>query len=252
MLILLSPAKNQDFTNPAPVQDYSDISFPTDTAELVTELKKYSPEKLGDLMSISPKLSELNYQRFHDFNTDKSPTKQVLFAFQGDAYKSLNAASLSGDDIAFAQQHLVMLSGLYGLLRPLDLIHAYRLEMKTKLANPKGKDLYQFWGDKLTKQLNTWLANTENNTVINLASGEYSKAIDFKQISGQVITIDFKELKDDQYKTIGLFAKRARGAMARYIICHQITEPKSLENFAELGYKYNPELSISNKMVFCR
>lgn len=256
MLILLSPAKNQDFSQSAPTAQTSSITFKTEVDTLVQLLKTYRLAELSKLMSISSKLSELNYQRYQDFKLFAHPvkdkTKQALWAFSGDVYKSLDAASFDDADIAFAQDHLVLLSGLYGLLRPLDLIHPYRLEMKTVLKNPQGKDLYQFWGTKLTNQLNQWVSKQANKTIINLASSEYAKAIQPKEIKGNFINIDFKENKGGQLKTIGLMAKRARGLMARYIIKHQITDPSLLKNFGEAGYQYDQSLSDQHKMVFCR
>ena len=252
MLILISPAKKQNFDTQAPTDLTTSLVFPSEITKLVKTVKQYSPAELGKLMSTSTKLSELNYQRYQGFHFSDNNEKQSLWAFQGDVYKSLDAASFNQQDIQFAQENLVMLSGLYGLLRPCDLMKPYRLEMKTALQNNQGKDLYQFWGAKLTDTLNQWLEPRSKKTIINLASSEYFKAIQPKNINGNVITIDFKENKDGQFKTIGIFAKRARGLMARYIIKHQITNPDNLKNFGENGYQFDATLSNENKMVFCR
>ena len=255
MLVLLSPAKNQDFKVKAPTDQSTQITFKGEVAELVDCLRQYDVKGLGKLMSISDKLARLNFDRlktFHLAHFGLDNAKQALFAFQGDVYKGLDAASLTEQDITFAQDHIVMLSGLYGLLRPLDLMQAYRLEFKTKLPNPKGKDLYAFWGDKLTQQLNQWLQQQDQKIVINLASNEYYHAIQPQNIAGDVIDIDFKEHKDGQFKTIGIYAKRARGMMARHIIRHQIVDVDGLKTFAEAGYAFNDDMSSTHKLAFTR
>lgn len=255
MIILLSPAKNQNFDNPAPTDQFTHITFQEEVNTLVKCLRQYDAEGLGKLMSISDQLSELNYQRLQTFNEenfDLQHAKQALFAFQGDSYKALNANTLTAKNIAYAQQCLVMLSGLYGLLRPLDLIQAYRLEMKTKLENPKGKDLYAFWGDALTNKLNQWLQQYDNKLLINLASNEYYRAITPNKIAAKVIDIDFKEQHHGQFKTIGIHAKRARGLMARHIICHQIEHVDDLMSFSEAGYQFNQNVSTDNQLTFTR
>lgn len=255
MLVLISPAKSQDFDTPAPVGTTTQPVFQQQIAELVNVCRQLSPTELSKLMSISAKLADLNHQRYQNFATDRydlSNAKQALFAFQGDVYKGLDASTLDQTAVNFAQDHLVMLSGLYGLLRPLDLMQPYRLEMKTKLNNAKGKDLYTFWADQLTQQLDKWLQTHNEPTIINLASNEYFHAIQPKAINGRVLTIDFKEAKDGQLKTIGIHAKRARGLMARYIMAHQMTQSEPLKHFAEAGYQFQAELSQTDRWVFAR
>lgn len=261
MLMILSPAKSQDFENASPVGAFTEPVFGAETAELVQCLRQYDAKGLSQLMSISDKLGQLNFERYEGFVLPSPPlpnrergvnSKQAMFVFTGDVYKGLDANTLTEEDIQFAQDHLVMLSGLYGLLRPLDLMQPYRLEMKTKLPNPQGKDLYAFWGSQLTDQLNTWLAQQENPVLVNLASNEYAGAVDFKKIQGTVVTVDFKENKNGAFKTIGIHAKRARGLMARHIIRHGLTDIESLKTFSEAGYQFNAELSTTDNMVFTR
>jgi len=255
MLALLSPAKSQDFDTPAPITQTTQPTFKTEIKTLVDTCRQLNKAEIAKLMHISPKLAQLNYERFQNFDTahfDQINAKQSLFSFQGDVYKGLDAASLTEEDIKFAQQSLVMISGLYGLLRPLDLMQPYRLEMKTSLKNPRGKDLYAFWGNTLSQQLNTWLGSHTNKTIINLASNEYWRAINNKILDADIIQIDFKEAKDGSFKTIGIHAKRARGLMARHIIRHQLNSPNALKHFTEAGYVYNTELSKPNHLVFTR
>ena len=255
MLVLISPAKSQDFDTPPPIDNTTQPVFQQQIAKLVDVCRQLDKTELARLMSISEKLAALNHQRYQTFNPDQYDhhnAKQALFAFQGDVYKGLDAQSLDSGTIVFAQEQLVMLSGLYGLLRPLDLMQPYRLEMKTKLNNAKGKDLYAFWGTQLTEQLNQWLQSHEEPTVVNLASNEYFHVIMPKMIDGRVLTIDFKETKDGQLKTIGIHAKRARGLMARYIMTHRITHSEPLKRFGEAGYQFQADLSQSDRWVFVR
>lgn len=253
MLVLLSPSKTQDFTavdSPTPSQP----ELLEHTELLAKELKKLSAAQIGKLMGVSEKLSALNHQRFKDFHTPFTPenAKPAALAFKGDVYDGLDAPSLSKKELAFAQHSLRILSGFYGVLRPLDLIQAYRLEMKTPLKNPRGKDLYAFWGDRLTETLNAHLQAEKTDTVINLASQEYFGAVKAKKLDGRLITVHFKERKDGKLKVIGLFAKRARGMMARYIVQHGITKPEGLTAFNEAGYGFEPELSSDTEFVFAR
>lgn len=254
MKIILSPAKSLDFSHPAPTDSFSQADFLTDSASLIEQLQDFSPEQISKLMGISEKLGELNYQRYQDWSLPLTPdnAKQSLFTFTGDVYQGLEADSLSNDDIAFAQQHLRILSGLYGLLKPLDLMLPYRLEMGTKLSNTRGKNLYDFWGKQLTDALNKELESEANPVLINLASNEYSKAVHLKKLAAEVITPVFKDEKNGQYKIISFYAKKARGLMARYIINHRITDPEAIKDFDLSGYCFSRDLTQGNQWVFIR
>ena len=254
MLAVLSPAKKLDMEKPAPISDYSQPEFMTETEELVAVLRHMSREELGGLMKLSDKLTELNYDRYRRFDAPftLSNAKQAAYAFQGDTYVGFDAESLSTEDMIYAQDHVRVLSGLYGLLRPLDLMHAYRLEMGTPLKNPKGKNLYNFWGDKLTAALKETVKDDQNPVVINLASHEYSKALAPEKLGGGMITPHFKEMKEDGPKVIGLYAKRARGAMARYMVENRIENPEDLKDFDIDGYQFQPKASNDTDWVFLR
>jgi len=255
MLVLLSPAKNQHHD---PIALQCDVSQPQTSKEikiLVSELKNYSKKKLAKLMSISDSLAELNYERFQSFTPAKfnsSNAKPAAFAFQGDAYKSLNVNDFSVNDLKFMQKHAMILSGLYGYLRPLDLIQAYRLEMKTPLKNPMGKDLYKFWGNTITDGINKALSTHKNKFIVNLASNEYFKAVHPMRLSGKTINIHFKEGKNGVYKTIGFSAKRARGLMTRFIIKNSLDIPNDLKDFADSDYQFSKQLSSDQDFVFIR
>lgn len=257
MISILSPSKTQDFADdglkPSKIA-YSQPALLQDSTVLVKELRKKSVEAIEKLMSVSENIATLNHERFQQFSTPFSPenARQALLAFKGDVYTDIDIHAYKKADFDFAQQHLCILSGLYGLLKPLDLIQPYRLEMKTKLKNPKGKDLYQFWGGKITDQLNEALKEQKTKVLINLASNEYFKAIQAGELKGEIITPVFKEHKDGQYKTIALYAKRARGMMANFIIRHRMDTPKKLKTFAEAGYEYSEALSSENQWVFVR
>lgn len=205
-------------------------------------------------MSVSDSLAELNRQRFKQWKTPFRPdnSRQAMFAFKGDVYLGLDAYSMAPAEVKFAQSHLRILSGLYGLLRPLDLMQAYRLEMGTRLGTQQGSNLYQFWGDRITKSLNRELKQSDSKTLVNLASGEYFKSIKPKQLNAEIITPAFKEYRDGQYKFIQFFAKKARGLMARYLIDRKIDDPEALKDFDYAGYGYNAELSDDNEWVFTR
>jgi cytoplasmic iron level regulating protein YaaA (DUF328/UPF0246 family) len=254
MLILLSPSKTQDFINPTPFADYTQPALLEESKLLMKELKKFSEEEISGLMHISGKLATLNYERYQHFKTPFTPanSKQAVFAFQGDVYDGLNVTALGEDALYFLQEHVRILSGLYGALRPLDLIQAYRLEMGTSLKNIRGRDLYAFWGDKITDSINTQLQAINSDIVINLASEEYFKAINVKKLNARLITPQFKEKRLSGYKMIGLFAKKARGHMAHYIAHRQIEEPEALRFFAEDGYRLNVTLSTAKSPVYTR
>ncbi|MDB2589559.1 peroxide stress protein YaaA [Candidatus Thioglobus sp.] len=249
MLAVISPSKTQDFS-PPDIQDYTSTRQLNESKILVKILKQKTQVELSKLMSISKKLSELNYTRFQNFSTpfDFNNAKQALLAFKGDVYNGIDAPNLSKKDLEFAQDNLRMLSGLYGVIRPLDLIAPYRLEMGTKLENSKGKNLYEFWGDKISKLLN----EDETEVIINLASNEYFKGIDKKALKAQVINIVFKELKNDTYKIIGIYAKRARGLMVQFMIKNRIKNPQDLKTFKEEDYCFREEMSDSMTWVFTR
>jgi len=254
MLLIISPAKKLDFGKPSPCSEHSHPAMLEEAASLVDILRQKDSFQIADLMSLSMNLADLNVRRYQEwqtpFTTDNA--KQAVFAFRGDVYQGMDADTLSEDSIHFSQQHLRILSGLYGLLRPLDLIQPYRLEMGTKLANPRGRDLYAHWGNCITDALNEAVSEQGDNILINLASNEYFKSVNVKKISANIITPQFKELRGDNYKVISFNAKKARGQMVRYIIEHQLSEPESLKNFNADGYVFNDSISEGNTWVFTR
>ena len=254
MLVVVSPAKNLDFESSIPVSDFSQPAMLDDTNRLMEVCRTLSPADLSSLMKISDKLATLNANRFAEFSTPFTAdnARQAMYAFNGDVYTGLDAYTLSEDSVAYAQNHLRILSGLYGLLRPLDLMQAYRLEMGTKLANPDGKDLYEFWGDRITQVLNDAMEEQGDNVLVNLASNEYFKAVKKKQLNGMVITPTFKDCKNGQYKIISFFAKKARGLMARYIIENRVEDVEGLKAFDVDGYVFSEEQSSSTELVFLR
>ncbi|WP_439184375.1 peroxide stress protein YaaA [Carboxylicivirga taeanensis] len=254
MHIIISPAKSLDFETKAPKTDHTTIRFHNEAQAIVQELKKYSPDKLMDLMKISSQLGQLNYQRFQEWEYPFSSeeAKAALFAFKGDVYTGLEANTLNEREVQYAQEKLRILSGLYGLLRPLDSILAYRLEMGTKLAVQEKQNLYSFWGDKIAALLEADMNEQGSEVLVNLASNEYFKAIDKKAFGKQVVTPVFKDWKNGQYKVISFFAKKARGLMTRFIIQHKITQADDLIAFNEGGYYYKADLSKTNQPVFVR
>ena len=259
MLILISPAKTLDFETLAPIAQFSQPDFLDDTAKLVKQLKQLSAGEISSLMKVSDKLGVLNSDRFKAWQADfdDANAKQALLAFQGDVYQGMQVDNFQPADFEYAQSHLRILSGLYGVLRPLDLIQPYRLEMGTKLAHAKLQDLsanslYEFWGDKLVQTLNGQLEQQEQKVIINLASNEYFKAVKPKLLQAEIITPAFKDWKSDKYKIISFYAKKARGMMTSYIIKNRITNLNELQNFAEAGYSYNPELSDPKNPTFTR
>jgi uncharacterized protein len=254
MLLLISPAKTLDFETPAPTAEFTQADFLKQSKQLISELRVLAPHDISSLMSISDKLGALNFDRFASWKTPFKPTnaKQALFAFQGDVYTGMQAQTFSAEDIQFAQQHLRILSGLYGLLRPLDLMQAYRLEMGTSFANSRGKNLYEFWGDSITKALNKQLAELNASVVINLASQEYFSAVKPKLLKAEIITPIFKDQKNGQYKIISFFAKKARGMMSAYIIQNRIREPEAIKHFDLAGYRFDAAMSSERDWVFTR
>ncbi|ERP91016.1 hypothetical protein Q666_12495 [Marinobacter sp. ES-1] len=253
MLMIISPAKTLDYESPLATETYTQPDYLDDACELIDQLKELEPHQVSNLMSISDKLGQLNAERFRTWHTPFTPdnARQAILAFKGDVYTGLDAESFSEDDFAFAQQHLRMLSGLYGLLKPLDLMQAYRLEMGTKFENKRGKDLYAFWGSKLTKALNELLA-ADDKVLVNLASNEYFKSVQKKNIDGRLITPQFKDWKNGQYKIISFYAKKARGLMCRYAIQNRITQADDLKGFNLEGYYFSEEQSDNNNWVFLR
>lgn len=254
MKILLSPAKTLDFEQSAPIDATTQPEFQKEVKQLVGILRKYSEHEIAELMNVNPDLAHLNYQRYQDFEDTftEENAKQALFAFKGDVYDGLDATSLSEDDVHFAQEYVRILSGLYGVLRPLDLMQPYRLEMSTKLANPNGDDLYKYWGKNITDKLNNDIQQDGDDFVLNLASKEYFKVIQPKKLHVPVISPAFKEAKGDQYKVIALYAKKARGLMTRYVIRNGITTKEGIKSFMEEGYAYNEKLSTDKEPVFTR
>jgi cytoplasmic iron level regulating protein YaaA (DUF328/UPF0246 family) len=254
MLVVLSPAKNLDFSTPAPIDDFTQPQLLEDSAELIELCRDLSPANISSLMKISDKLAGLNADRFASWQTPFTPdnAKQAVLAFNGDVYGGLDAGSFSAEDMAFAQQHLRILSGLYGVLKPLDLMQAYRLEMGTKLANQGGKDLYQFWNDKITLVLNEAIKKQGDNVLVNLASNEYFKSVRAKKLNAQIITPTFLDCKKGQYKVISFFAKKARGLMARFIIQQRIAEVAQLKEFDVAGYGFDKNRSTATELVFSR
>ncbi len=256
MLAVLSPSKTLDESAVKAIGAPTEPSFLKDAATLVNCLKTLSEEDLQQLMSISPKLAELNARRYQGFQMPFTAdnSKQALLMFKGDVYDGLDAASLTAAERARSNDSLRILSGLYGLLRPLDLMQPYRLEMGTKLKNERGKNLYDFWGTRLSRALNEALSQQDKGEkrLINLASNEYFKAVDIAALDCPVTTIHFKEEKGDMLKVIGLHAKKARGLMARFIVQQQPKTPEDLEAFNAAGYRFRPSLSSAAEMVFSR
>ena len=254
MITIISPAKKLEETTQAITNQYTTPEFLDEAKELVEELRRLTPQEIEKLMGVNRNIAEINYERFMRWSskTPSANAQQSIFTFNGHVYKRLSAESMDEKDLEFAQQHLRILSGLYGILRPLDLIQPYRLEMGTPLNTGKGKNLYEFWGNKISKIINSKLRNQKNPTLVNLASREYFKAIKPDLIEGNIITPIFKEKRENQYKTITVYAKKARGAMTRFIIRERIRNPEVIKTFEEDGYVYNEELSSEKEWVFIR
>ncbi len=254
MIAILSPAKKLDFKKEVPTRKSSEIIFSDEASTLADKLKKFSPDELMKLMKISRQLGELNAERFNKWHCpyDTKESRQAIYAFNGEAYNGLDAYSLSAKETDTAQHQLRILSGMYGILRPLDRIMPYRLEMGTKLFDNEWKNLYEFWGQKLTNQLNRDLKQGNHKALVNLASKEYFKAIDAEKIEKPIISPVFKENKNGEYKVISIYAKKARGMMVRFIIQNNLTEPEDLKAFDEDGYHFNNQLSGDTEMVFTR
>ncbi len=254
MLIVISPAKSLDFTTPTVTSEYTMPEFLEQSEKLIGKLKKMSPRQLSKLMNISKDLGELNFQRYQNWSLPFNPdnAKQAVLAFNGDVYQGLQAASLPEEKLELAQKHLRILSGLYGVLKPLDLIQPYRLEMGTKLKYYKSDDLYSFWNPLLTKKINESITGSGSDILVNLASNEYFKSIDKKRLKAKIVTPEFKDRKNGEYKMISFFAKKARGLMTRFILENSIDDTENLQAFDSEGYVFNPNLSKPGNPVFTR
>ena len=252
MKVLLSPAKSLDFKSLLPTEKNSFLCFEKEAEYLNSILKRKSPKDLSDLMSISSKIANINYERNHNWSLPftKKNSRQAVYAFSGDVYRGLDAYSIDTNNIDFMNHTVRIISGLYGIIKPLDLIQPYRLEMGTKLSFDGNKNLYDYWREKITNQLNSELSESE--PVLNLASNEYFKAIDTKVIKSDVYSANFKQLRDGNYKTIAIFSKKARGMMTRYIIDNNITDINSLKSFNIDGYVYHETLSSEKELIFSR
>ncbi|MDF7628788.1 peroxide stress protein YaaA [Erwiniaceae bacterium L1_55_4] len=254
MLMVISPAKTLDFESPLATQRYTQSTLLEKSQQLIDVARDLSPAQISSLMSISDKLAHLNADRFNQWQPPFTleNARQAILAFKGDVYTGLQAETFSDADFDFAQQHLRMLSGLYGVLRPLDLMQPYRLEMGIKLANPAAKDLYGFWGDLLTQKLNEAMAEQGDEVLINLASDEYFKAVKPKQLNGELIKPVFLDEKNGKFKVISFYAKKARGLMSRYVIQNRLSKPEQLKQFDVDGYFFAADESKGNELVFKR
>ncbi|MDF1697776.1 MAG: peroxide stress protein YaaA [Saprospiraceae bacterium] len=254
MITLLSPAKTLDFETPERITELSTPQFALEANRLIRILKKKTIADIKDLMHISDALAKLNRTRFKTFQkeyTDEN-SKSAITAFKGDVYVGLDVPTLEQADLDFANQHIRILSGLYGLLLPYDRMQPYRLEMGTRLENKKGTNLYHYWGDTISKALNKELKAQDSNTILNLASNEYFKAIDKKKLKANIIDVDFKEDKEGELKFVSFFAKKARGLMARYVVKNKIDDVESIKGFDYENYRFVEELSTDSKLLFVR
>ncbi|ARR48433.1 peroxide stress protein YaaA [Photobacterium damselae subsp. piscicida] len=254
MLIVVSPAKTLDYESPLVTEQYTLPELTEHSQQLIEVCRELTPMDIARLMKVSDKIAGLNAARFAEWVPTFTPenARPAMFAFKGDVYTGLAAETMTAKQIAYAQQHFRMLSGLYGLLRPLDLMQPYRLEMGTKLENPRGANLYQFWGNIITDKVNLALAEQGDDILVNLASNEYFKSVKPKQVKGTIITPVFKDAKKGQYKVISFYAKKARGLMARYIIDNQIDSIEKLKEFDAAGYYFVAAESTATELVFKR
>ena len=254
MLFLLSPAKSLDYETPLGDIPHSQPQFKAQSQALIEVLRTQSPQQIASLMDLSDALSGLNVARYAAWSRRSTlrNARPAVLAFNGDVYEGLQARTLPVADLEWAQQHVAILSGLYGVLRPLDLLQPYRLEMGTRLATPQGSNLYQFWGSSIAQHLNQRLRADTSPVVVNLASQEYFKAVDRKTLKAPVVECVFEDYKGGAYKVISFHAKRARGLMARYAIEHRITTPEGLKHFDSEGYAHAPEVSGLDRLVFRR
>ena len=252
MLIVLSPAKSLDLETPPTTSLHSTPDFLDHSAQLIERMRQFSPAEVGSLMGISDALSALNVARYASWTPQLTDARQAIMAFNGDVYAGFEARTLQPAQLDYAQSRVRILSGLYGLLRPLDLIHPHRLEMGTRLSTARGKDLYAFWGDTITDALNRTASEQQAKVLVNLASEEYFKSVKPRQLSVPVISPVFEDWKNGKYKIISFYAKRARGMLARYAAVHQIRDPEQLKQFDVDGYAYVPEASNDSSWVFRR
>jgi len=255
MIALIAPAKRLDYDSDLSVEDFSIAEHLKESKKLIKELQKKSPEDLSSLMGLSENLSVLNFERNMNWQVPKKPSnevRQAIFAFKGDVYVGLDSETLSKSDIKYAQKNLAILSGLYGLLKPLDLMYPYRLEMGTKMKNENGKNLYEFWGNKITTSINALAKENNSKGIINLASVEYFTSVKTENLDLPVYSPVFKDFKNGKYKIISFFAKKARGSMARFVIQNKIKNPADLNKFNLDGYKYSKKESSEYSPVFLR
>ena len=255
MIVLIAPAKRLDYDSDLSVEDFSIAEHLKESKKLIKELQKKSPEDLSSLMGLSENLSILNFERNMNWQVPKKPSnevRQAIFAFKGDVYVGLDSETLSKSDIKYAQKNLAILSGLYGLLKPLDLMYPYRLEMGTKMKNENGKNLYEFWGNKITTSINALAKKNNSKGIINLASVEYFSSVKTENLDLPVYSPVFKDFKNGKYKIISFFAKKARGSMARFVIQNKIKNPTDLNKFNLDGYKYSAKDSSEYSPVFLR
>lgn len=254
MIFLLSPAKKLDYDSTVPTDLYTQPLFVKEAAQLIQVLKTQSVEEVAHLMDLSPALAKLNVDRYLAWKptfTQKN-ARQAVLAFNGDVYEGMTATTLAEKDLQWAQEHVAILSGLYGVLRPLDLMQPYRLEMGTKINNPGGTNLYQFWAKTIAPYLNERLAQDKAPVIVNLASEEYFKSVDQKALKARVIQCVFQEAKGPTWKIVSFYAKRARGLMARFAIEHRVNQPEGLKKFSSEGYVFSPEVSTQDKLIFRR
>ena len=254
MLIILSPAKSLDYQTPVKLKKHTLPQFVPESAKLIADLKILSPQQLAKLMGLSDQLAALNVGRYREWSSKFTAenSKQAIFAFAGDVYDGLDASTLNAKALDFAQDHVRILSGLYGVLKPFDLMQPYRLEMGTALKNARGKNLYEFWGDRITKELKKSLANQKNPFLLNLASAEYFKVLQAADFDCPIISPVFKDAKAGQYKIISFYAKRARGLMTRFVVENRLTDATDLKQFNLAGYRYNAAASKPLQPVFYR
>ncbi|AKU21346.1 peroxide stress protein YaaA [Massilia sp. NR 4-1] len=252
MLIVLSPAKSLDLDTPPTTTLQTQPAFLDHSAQLIDRLREFSPAELGELMELSDALSTLNVARYESWTKDTAEARQAVMTFNGDVYDGLAARSMTPKQLDYTQSRIRILSGLYGMLRPLDLIHPHRLEMGTRLSNPRGKDLYAFWGDTITEALNTMAEEQGANVLVNLASTEYFKSVRPRKLAMPVITPSFEDWKGGKYKIISFYAKRARGMLARYAAEKNISDPEQLKDFDVDGYAFEPQASGERNWVFRR
>jgi len=254
MIITLSPSKGQDFDTATPSKLFTLPEQLDDSQLLINEAKKLDMKAVRELMDVSENISNLNVQRFQDWQLPFTPqnAKAALYAFKGDVYSGIEKDKYDDGDLAYAQDHLRILSGLYGALRPMDLIQPYRLEMKTKLENPRGENLYQFWGERITSKLNESLQEQEEKTLVNLASNEYYKSVKPKLIDGRILNVSFKEEKDGKSRILAVYAKKARGMMTDFILRNRIEHAEDIKDFGTANYKFSKAESSDDNWVFTR